>query len=186
MNGAWSVANNIAQGQQGPEGPPGETFPAGQAEHQALVATSATAERWSLLGSDNFDSGTQRRLLPASASNGEIMIWDPFIYGGAGGWEANAFPTVNVNAPITGDGADNPLNIDEATTSAKGAMSATDKTKLDGITLSDNVPGRSTRNAGSSGTSTEYARSDHSHQSANTGIRVVTLPMTATLFLLLR
>lgn len=71
-----------------------------------------------------------------SVSIGEAYAWD----GAQARWELIVDPptsgllAVAVNAPLTGDGtAGDALDIAAATTAAAGAMSAADKTKLDGI-----------------------------------------------------
>ena len=53
-------------------------------------------------------------------------------------------------------------------------MPASDKGKLDALgSLSSATPQRSQRGDGAAGTSSDLARADHRHQSANTGINVV-------------
>jgi hypothetical protein len=59
---------------------------------------------------------------------------------------ASGLSSVSVTAPITGDGTSgNPLTMSPASGTAAGSMSATDKTKLDGIAASaTNTPLSST------------------------------------------
>lgn len=71
---------------------------------------------------------------------------------------------VTGSAPITSTGGAAPaIGISAATTSAAGSMSAADKTKLDGIAAGDAAP-QPLGAAAAIGSSTDYAREDHTHQ----------------------
>lgn len=82
-----------------------------------------------------------------------------------------AVTSVGTTAPIQTTGGLTPtLSIDAATTLAAGSMSASDKTKLDGIAsgatatpLTASAPASVTKAAAAVGVSTDAARADHKH-----------------------
>ncbi len=100
------------------------------------------------------------------------------------GLPSSAVPTtrlINVTAPITGGGdlsADRTIGISAATTIASGSMSASDKTKLDGIAtgaaaVTSSAPANVTKAAASAGAATDAARADHKHDISTAAVSTI-------------
>ena len=181
LGGAWVIGQNLAQGPQGDIGPRGETFPTGQTADELLVSTSASTEEWRAIADivpSVFQTGDTERITQAKTFGGALVDFNAATRTG---------PAINISFDRA-DGTQDSETISagmivdafEALAQAQrldvdaGTQGDLPIARVNGVgTLSSATPQRSQRGDGAVGTSTDLARADHRHQSANTGINVV-------------